>query len=162
MGRLSKSRWEDARVFYEVGGSLRTTALKFGVSHVAVKKAADREGWAQNFEEVIRREVAAKVTGIVTAETAEKRAAAIEVEADRRVKVSERHVKLAEQATALQQQAICHINGRFKPNIEELKAAKMNADTITLLITLERKIHRLEDAQPNQEPAKIVFVRYDG
>ena len=141
---------------------MRATADKFGCSHVAVKKAADKEGWAQDYEEVIRRKVNAKVNGIVNTETIEKRTEAINAEADRRVKVADRHVKLAEQATQLQQQSIGRSdNGKFAPDIDMQKSAKLNADTVAILITLERKIHKLEDAPSETTPAKIVFERYD-
>lgn len=161
MPRLSNTKWAEARADFEAGASARATAEKFGVSHAAVNKRVVSEGWTQDYEEVIRRKVAAKVSGIVSSETIEKRAVAIDAEADRRVKVAERHIKLVEQATALQQQAIgAQMDGKFAPDFDTQKSAKINSETVAILITLERKIHKLEDADPQTAPVKIVFARY--
>ena len=162
MARLTAIQWADARAYFESGASFRATAEKFGCSHVAVKKTADKEGWAQDYEEVIRRKVNAKVTGVVNTETIEKRTEALNAEADRRVKVADRHVKLAEQATQLQQQAIGRAdNGKFTPDFDMQRSAKINSETVAILIGLERKIHKLEDAPSETTPTKIVFERYD-
>jgi len=147
MARLSELDWAKARAFFEAGASANATAEKFGVSHTAVNKKVEKEGWAQDYEEAIRRKVSAKVSGIVSAQTIEKRTEALNAEADRRVKVAERHVKLAEQALQLQQQALGKRDGEagFRPDFDLQKSAKINMETIGLLITLERKIHKLED-----------------
>lgn len=48
MGRLTLEQWEQARAEYEVRGiSLREVAKIFGVSDMAVRKKANKEGWEQ-------------------------------------------------------------------------------------------------------------------
>lgn len=167
MPRLKAIEWLKARAFYESGASQSAVAEKFGVSRKAVQLKIEGEGWIQDIEGQIKARVAEKLAGKLAGGDLKETRAAVEVEADRRVKISERHVKLAEQATALQQQAVGRVgvdekgNPKFAPDFDLQKSAKINSETVAILIGLERKIHKLEDAPPAGEPTKIVFARYE-
>ena len=91
-----------------------------------------------------------------------KKFAAIEREADRRARVAARHIDLAEQAIALQQQAIGEqADGMFAPDGDMLRSARLNAATVVELITIERKIHKLEDAPVIEAGGvSIIFAKY--
>lgn len=161
MAKLTQQRWAKARAFYESGHSGNETAEKFGVSRGNVQTRIKEEGWTQNLEAAIKRKVDEKLAQQSAGADPKETAKAIDAEADRRVAISARHVKLAEQATQLQQQAIGRSdNGRFNPDFDTQKSAKINAETITLLITLERKIHRLEDAPPADSLSKIRSITF--
>lgn len=153
MARLSELEWIKARAFFEAGASQSATAEKFSVSRKAVQLKIEAQGWSQDLEGQIKRKVAEKLAGNSHPASAKETAAAIGAEADRRVKVAERHVKLAEQALQLQQQALGKPKPdeqgegppKFQPDFDLQKSAKINMETIGLLIALERKIHKLED-----------------
>ena len=148
-----------ARAYFEAGASQTATAEKFGVSRAAVQKWIEAEGWVQDLEELIRRKVAEKSGGLVAGGDPQKIAQSIDAEAERRLKISRRHEQLVAQATALQQQAIgTGPDGKtMSPNFDLQKSAKINSETIQILIGLERKIHRLEDAPLPGEAVRTVF-----
>jgi len=162
MARLDPKIWLKARADYETGMGQVAVARKYGVTHTAVKNRLVAENWTADFEDQIRAKVAAKLSGVVSDGDLKNTAIAIDKEAARRVIVSERHVKLSEQATALQQQAIgSQVDGKFRPDFEMQKSAKINSETVAILITLERKIHKLEDVDPPAAPIAIMFAKYD-
>ena len=162
MPRLKATEWMKARAFFEAGASQNATAEKFQVSRRAVQLHIEDEGWTQDFEGQIKRKTAELLAGKLASSDPKETAQAVAAEADRRVKVAERHIKLAEQATALQQQAIGKTeNGKFDPDFDLQKSAKINSETVAILIGLERKIHRLEDDAPTAEPTRIIFAPYE-
>jgi hypothetical protein len=161
MPRLKPEQWQKARAYYEAGADQTATASKFGVSRKAVQLKISAEGWTQDLEEAIRRKVSEKLAGKVATSSTKETAKAIDTEAERRVSVTRRHIQLSEQAIALQQQAIGkQEGGKFNPDFNTQKSAKINSETVAILINLERKIHRLEEAGANDStPKEIRFVR---
>ena len=165
MPRLTADKWQEARAYYEAGASQQATADKFGVSKTAVQKKIENEGWTQDLEEAVRRKVAAKVAGVLPGATIEQKAAAVDAEAERRVAVNRRHEKLWDQATALQQQAINKAVGEdgkviFIPDPALQRAAKLNADTVAVIVAGERKVYRLDETGAgNEAPPEVRFVR---
>jgi len=165
MPRMSSEKWMEARLYYEVGATQQATADKFGVSRKAVQKHIESEGWTQDIEVAIRRKVSLKVAGMSQDATPSQKAAAIDAEAERRVVVSKRHEKLWEQATALQQQALGKTpDGKtYAPNPALQRAAKLNADTVAVIIAGERKTYRLEETAVDEQPmpTKVIFNQVD-
>lgn len=160
--RLSLEAWQDARAHWEAGNTGRATAAQFGCSRQAVDKRAIREGWRRDCEGFIRNRVTLKIARFGATKSPEKRFAAIEREADNRARVAVRHMALVEQAVALQQQAIGELpDGSFAPDVDVQRSARLNASTINELISLERKIHKLEDAPPPAATQTIIFAMYD-
>lgn len=161
MPRLTPDKWQEARLYYEVGASPQATADKFGVSRAAVQKQAKNGGWVQDLESAVRRKVSDKVAGLSSSATIEQKVAAIDAEAERRVAVNKRHEKLWEQSTALQQQALGKHDGKtFTPEPALQRAAKLNADTVAVIVAGERKTYRLEETGATDDTIKeIRFVR---
>lgn len=165
MPRLTADKWQEARAYYEAGANQIATADKFGVSRSAVQKKIENEGWTQDLEAAIRRKVAEKVAGKVAGCNPQQTAAAVDAEAERRVAVNRRHEKLWEQATTLQQQAINKAVGEdgkiiFVPDPALQRAAKLNADTVAVIVAGERKVYRLDEtAAGNEPPPEVRFVR---
>lgn len=165
MPRLTADKWQEARAYYEAGATQQATSDKFKVSRKAVQKKIDQEGWTQDLEQAIRRKVAEKVAGKVAGCDPKKTAAAVDAEAERRVAVNRRHEKLWDQATALQQQAISKTVGDdgkvyFVPDPALQRAAKLNADTVAVIVAGERKVYRLDETGAgNDTPPEVRFVR---
>jgi uncharacterized protein YjcR len=160
MPPISKDKWAEARLYYEVGATQQDTADKFGVSKGAVQKHIKNEGWQQDIESAIRRRVSEKVAGMDTMATPSEKAAAIDIEAERRVAVNKRHEQMWGQATALQQQAIGKVDGKtFAPDPALQRAAKINAETVRIIIEGERKTYRLEENEITNAPTEVVFVK---
>jgi hypothetical protein len=159
--RLKPEQWQKARAYYEAGGSAKATGDKFGVSHTAVNSKVKSEGWTQDLELAIQRKLSEKLSGNVSGANIKETVAAVDAEAERRVVVNRKHITLAEEAISLQQQAIGkQVEGKFSPDFETQKSAKINSETVAILINLERKIHRLEEAGSNDSvPREIRFVR---
>ena len=165
MPRMSADKWMEARAYYEAGANQIATADRFGVSRSSVQKHIIKEGWTQDLEAAVRRKVAEKEAGMVAGCTPSQKAAAIDAEAERRVVVSKRHEKLWEQATALQQQALGKTpDGKtYAPNPALQRAAKLNADTVAVIIAGERKTYRLEETADDEQPmpTKVIFNQVD-
>jgi hypothetical protein len=147
MPRLTADKWMEARAYYEAGANQLATSDKFGVSRKAIQKHIESEGWTQDLEDAVRRKVAEKSLGKVAGCNPHETAKAIDAEAERRVQVSRRHEKMWEQATALHQQALGRaFDGKtFSPDPALQRAAKLNADTVAIIVNGERKIYKLDD-----------------
>lgn len=166
MPRLNPRQWQSARAYFEAGASQTATAEKYGISRAGVQKRITAEGWTQDLEEMIRRKVAEKSGGLVAGGDPQKTAQAVDAEAERRLAISKRHEQLVAQATALQQQALASVKGAdgktvFVPDFEVQKSAKINSETIQILIGLERKIHRLEDVPAGGDVTRTIFYLPD-
>lgn len=162
MPRLTADKWQDARAYYEAGAVQQATADKFGVSKRAVQKKIEQEGWTQDLEAAIRRKVAEKVAGGFHQGNPEKTVAAIDAEAERRVAVNRRHEQLWTQATTLHQDAVGKKgeDGKLHPDPALQRAAKLNADTVAIIVAGERKVYRLDETGAgNESPPEVRFVR---
>lgn len=101
--------WQTVRAEYEAGGagsSFNALGQRHGVSHTAVRKRALREGWTQSLEPAIQRRTAEKVSGAVSTANPQKRAEAVDAEAERRAEVQRRHRVEWTQVAALRQEAL--------------------------------------------------------
>jgi len=162
MPRLTADKWQDARLYYEAGANQQATADKFGVSRKAIQKKIESEGWTQDLEQAIRRKVAEKVALMSHSATTEQTVAAIDAEAERRVAVNKRHEQLWAQATTLHQDAVGKKgeDGKLHPDPALQRAAKLNADTVAIIVAGERKVYRLEETGATDTiPPEVHFVR---
>ena len=146
MARLSADQWESVRAKREAGMSFEALAREFGVSKTAVVKKAKKGGWSDgsDVQDVIRRKVSEKVSGIVTAANPEKRAEAIDAEAERRASVRLRHRKECEQVAALRQEAINHRVTDVKEAFEKAKLAKIMAESLSIQHACESRAWGLD------------------
>lgn len=144
MPRLSQSDWASIRAEYEAGASMRSLAEKYGVSDVAVKKKKDKEGWIQDLEAVIQRKVSEKVSGLVSAQTIQKREEAVDAEAEKRAEVVKRHRAEWIQVAKLRQEA-GEVRMADPANAERrAKLAKLFAEVTALQQAGERKAWGLD------------------
>jgi hypothetical protein len=93
MPRLTADQWAKVRAERETGASFGELAARYGVSKAAVIKASKREGWGDGSDvgELIRRKVTEKVSGVVTAETARRKAEIIDAVASEAARIVTRH-----------------------------------------------------------------------
>ena len=152
MPRLTADQWESIRAEREAGASFRELAEKYGVSHQAVQKRANNEGWSdgQDVGEAIRRKVAEKVAGVVAAANPKKKAEAIDAAADRAAAVVEMHrIEWSDHRDRF---------GSVPDEFEDGKLAKISAEMLTIRQKGERIAHGLEEAQAKAD----VTVRWEG
>jgi hypothetical protein len=149
VARLTPEQWNDIRAKFEVGASARELSVIFGISHTAINKKAEKEGWTRSIEPAIRRKVSEKVSGYVSSDNLSKRAEAIDAEAERRAAVIERHreewptvremveagCKTHSEASSLEEKRIA---------FEDLKAAKIASETLKIIQDGERKAWNLD------------------
>lgn len=147
MPRLSLEDWESVRAKREAGMSFSAIAQQFDVTKAAIVKRAHKEGWGdgRDLQGIIRRKVSEKVSGIVTTGNSQKKAEAIDAEAERRAAVRLRHRQECEQIAVLRQEAIkCRKAAKeelatpeervsaVKEAFEKAKLAKILAESLTI------------------------------
>jgi hypothetical protein len=165
MPRLSRETWADVRAEREAGASFGALAAKYGVDKAAIVRRAKAEGWGdgQDVAEIIRRKVTEKLTG--TSPTApEKKAAAIDAAADRAAEVIRRH---QEETNAARERLYAGLKAHKAAvtredkllAFEDLKAAKIAAEALSIIQRLERINWGLEEASAKPE---IVIERSYG
>ena len=168
MPRLNKDQWEEARALRETGVSLSEVAARMGVDRAAVSRRAKREKWSDgsDIQDEVRRRVAAKVTGIVTEGDPQKKAAAIDAEADKVVEVVRRH---REETNAIRDRlysglkthkaATTHAEKRLA--FEDLKAAKISSECLQNIHRMERVAWGIEDSVAGKGEIKIRWAGGD-
>ena len=144
MPRLSESDWATIRAEYEGGASMRSLAEKYGVSHGAVTKKKDKEGWIQDLEAVIQKKVSEKVSGLVSTDTAKKRAEVVDAEAEKRAEVVKRHRGEWLQVVKLRQESAEVRLADPKTWMERAKLAKIFAELTAIQQIGERKAWGLD------------------
>lgn len=158
MAKRQAVDWERVRAAFEVGGpsaSFRALGEKFGVSHTAVRKRADAEGWKQDLEPAIQRATTAHVSGAVSSGNPEKQQQAIDAEAAKRAEVIKRHRAEWQQIAALRQEALALRRGAdgkatretVGAAFEAAKLAKITAELTGIQQAGERKAYRLDQAE---------------
>ena len=165
MPRLSRDQWESIRAEREAGGTFGGLSQKYGVDKAAIVRRAKAEGWGDGTDvaEVIRRKVAEKLTG--TSPTApEKKAAAIDAAADRAAEVVRRHQEETNAARERLYSGLkAHKAAVTKEDkvlaFEDLKAAKISAEALSIIQRLERINWGLEESSAKPE---IVIERSYG
>ena len=152
MPRLSKDTWADIRAEREAGASFLDLAAKYGVSHTAIIKRAKAEGWSdgKDVAEIIRRRVAEKVSGVVTAGNPVKRAAAIDAAANRSAEVVRRHQAEWEDHRAR--------FGSVPDDFDLGKLAKISAEMLRIRQDGERKAWGLDEAA--SQPSIVIERSY--
>jgi DNA-binding MurR/RpiR family transcriptional regulator len=164
MPRLSKETWADIRAEREAGASFGELSAKYGVDKAAIVRRAKAEGWSdgQDVAEIIRRKVTEKLTG--TSPTApEKKAAAIDAAADRAAEIVRRH---QEETNAARERLYSGLKAHKAAiskeekilAFEDLKAAKIAAEALSIIQRLERINWGLEDA--NAKPEIVIERSY--
>jgi hypothetical protein len=141
MPRLSRETWADVRAEREAGASFPELAAKYGVSHQAIQKRAKAEGWGDGTDvaEVIRRKVAEKVARVVAGANPQKRAEAIDAEAEKRAAVVRMHQAEWDDHRAR--------FGSVPEDFEAGKLAKISAEMLRIRQDGERKAWGLDTGQ---------------
>lgn len=152
MPRLSKDQWESVRAEREAGSSFYDIAKHYDISYQAIQKRAKNEGWddGQDVSEAIRRKVAEKVAGFVVPSNPVKKAEAIDAAAQRAAEVIERHREEWSDVRAISKQArTAHQAAKTidekRLTFEDMKAAKITAETFKIMQDAERKAWNLDD-----------------
>jgi hypothetical protein len=165
--KLSRNNWLVIRGEYEAGKSAAQVAKEHGVSHTAVNKMVKKEGWTQDVEPIIKSKVSERVSGVVSGETWEKRLEAIEAEAERRAEVERRH---REEPNACRERIYAGLKAHRaaatlqekKEAFEDLKAAKISAEAMTIVHNMERKAWRLDtpetSSQQQSMDIQVIYV----
>lgn len=148
MPRLTADQWQQIRAEREAGASFRDLAERFGVSHQAIVKRADKEKWGdgQDVGEIIRRKVAEKVAGVVASGNPKKKAEAIDAAADRAAAVVERHKRDWDEHRAR--------FGSVPEHFDDGKLAKITAEMLRIRHDGERRAWGLDE--PVSKPDIIV------
>lgn len=171
--------WVRVRAEFEAkgpGSSFRALGEKYGVSHTAIRKRAEREAWKQDLEGAIRAAVTAQVSGVVSTANPEKTQEAVESEAARRVAVIQRHrqewgesrerilagLRAHKAAEAITDDALKRMAAK-REGFEDLKAAKIAAEALAIVQQGERKAHRLDDPVPPTpgQPVRVIVEYSD-
>jgi hypothetical protein len=166
MPRLSRETWADIRAEREAGASFGDLATKYGVDKAAIHRRAKAEKWSDGTDvaDVIRRKVNEKVNAISTEPNAKKRAEAIEAAADRAAEI----VRLHQEETKAARERLysglrAHKAAATREDkvlaFEDLKAAKIASEVLSIIQRLERINWGLEDASAKPE---IVIERSYG
>ena len=164
MPRPTKDTWIEIRAEREAGASFGELAAKYGVSKTAIVKRANKEGWGDGTDvaDVIRRKVNEKLTG--TTVPADKKAQAIDAAAERAAEIVRRH---QEETNAARERLYAGLKAHKAATtreekvlaFEDLKAAKIAAETLAIIQRLERVNWGLDDTKPKME---IVIERSYG
>lgn len=152
--------WEQVRAEFEAGATIRGLSKTHGVSRAAIQKRAAKEGWAQDAEPAIQRKVTEKVAGVVATCNPKKKAEAIDAEAERRAAVIKRH---RDEWSGARERLYAGLTAHRAAKdakakalaFEDLKAAKIAAETLQIMQNNERKNHRLDDVPGGGASAKI-------
>ncbi|GIV52000.1 MAG: hypothetical protein KatS3mg038_2521 [Candidatus Kapaibacterium sp.] len=164
MPRLSKETWADIRAEREAGASFGELAEKYGVDKAAIVRRAKAEGWSDGTDvaEIIRRKVTEKLTG--TSPTApEKKAAAIDAAAERAAELVRRH---QEETNAARERLYAGLKAHKAAvtkedkalAFEDLKAAKIAAEALSIIQRLERINWGLDET--NAKPEIVIERSY--
>lgn len=151
MARLSPEQWEEVRAKREAGASFPALGAEFGISHQAIQKRAKAEGWGdgQDVKVAIVKKVAEKVAGVVAGCNPKKKAEAIDAEAGKAAAVVTRHREEWPKARDMAEKAReTHANAAGMDDkrvaFEDLKAAKIHAETLKIIQDGERKAWNLD------------------
>lgn len=167
MPRLTTDQWESVRAKRETGATFHELADEFGVSRQAIMKRSRRESWGDgtDLRSQIARKVTEKVTRVVTKGNPEKRAAEIDAEAARRAAVIDKHRDEWEAARQMARAAKADhegvedrvpkdiedpeerqkvLYGMKRTAFEDLKAAKIHAETLKIIQEGERRAWGLD------------------
>lgn len=139
-----KIDWTEARALYEGGESMRSVARTMGVSHEAVRRRVDLEGWAQDQERTIRRKAAAKASGLANVDSGNNAAlaAAVEEEAERRAAIVRVHRDEPKVVRGLMYDAAKAV--REARTTAETKAAELKVRAVKGLAQTMRDLHAME------------------
>lgn len=147
MAKLTKDQWESIRAEREtVGTSFPDLAARYGVTHQAIQRRSKAEGWSdgKDVNPAIARKVAEKIAGVVAGDNPQKKAEAIDAEAERRAQVRLRHRKECEQVAALRQEAITERKNNVKEAFEKAKLAKILSESLSIQHACECKAWNLD------------------
>jgi hypothetical protein len=161
--------WAKARAEYEAGDSYAMLGARWGRSKAAFSKRGRAEGWVQDAEPAIRRQVAERVAlgGKVTTGDPDQREQAIEKAVDVRVGVVKRH-----------QEEWNVIRGMVYAGLKELRSkdasvraaggavlkdVRQAAQALSLAQSGERRAYNISDKTSQNPDDNIVeFVWVDG
>lgn len=146
MPRLSKDEWESVRAARETGVSFNQLGRDFGIDKAAIMRRAKKEGWddGADVQDAIRRQAAKKVSGIVTTGDLQKKAEAIDAEAEKLAEIQRRH---REEPNAVRERLYAGLKAHKAAvtregkqlAFEDLKAAKIASETLLNIHKAERQ-----------------------
>jgi hypothetical protein len=148
MPRLTAEQWAEGRALREAGASFEEVARQIGVSKNAVVKASKREGWGDGSDvaDLIRRKVSEKVSGVVSAATAQRKAEIIDAAADQAVQIIIRHRD--DWDTHHQTFTVTGIAADFDLG----KSAKISAEMLAIRQKAERIAWNMDERDPPAGP----------
>lgn len=166
MPRLTTEQWADVRAEREASGtSFGALSAKFGIDQAAICRRAKKEHWGdgQDVAEVIRRKVNEKVNEVVNVSPA-KKAESLDAAAERVAAVVSRHrdepqaarervyagLKAHKAAVAKEDKVLA---------FEDLKAAKIAAETLAIIQAMERKAWGLDQTEA-KTPTVVIERSY--
>lgn len=154
MARVTAEQWVEARARREAGESISDVAKFLGVDRALVSRRAKVEKWSDgaDLDEVLRRKVTEKVTGVVTASDPKKRDEALDAAAALRADVEIRH-----QVEWVKHKSLLDLAIGTK-DFETAKLAKITAETLKIRQEGERKAWRLDVAAPLAAPPQGASV----
>ena len=169
MPALDRETWNTVRAEREAGCSFSELASRHGVSRVAIQKRAKKESWAdgEDVAEAVRRRTAEKVAGIVTSECPEKRARALDAEADKVVEVIKRH---RDETNAIRDRLYSGLKDHKAATtrehkriaFEDLKAAKISSECLLNIHKAERQAWNIGDRSTEQAPQVSFYLPANG
>ena len=131
--------WETIRAEYEAGASMGELSRRHGVDKAAISRRAKKEGWIADLSEVVNRQAAAKVNGIVNTVDPKKRAEAVDRASDAKAAVIVRHKTEWERHQALIDEAL------EAGDFDKAKLAKITAETLKIRQEGERRAWGITD-----------------
>jgi len=147
-----KYDWQQIRAEYEAGATQSELSRKYNVSRTAIQKRIEKDGWAQDIEDSLRRKVAEKVAGVVAGCNPQKKAEALDAAAQRRADVEIRHQTEWDEHKQLVDTAIGNAD------FDAAKLAKITAETLKIRQEGERKAWRLDSQPPAPAAPSSSFV----
>jgi len=167
MTERTQTDWEAVEVAYRAGvRTLRDIAEEYGVSHTAIRKRAERDGWPRDLsakiaakaeELVSKHSVSSTVSKITELET-------INANAELQASAILRHRKDAKQQQEITQRLIEELESCGEDLAKRVSINKMLAETRRILVNIEReafgidKDHRLE-GEGGDGVIEVRFVR---
>jgi hypothetical protein len=143
--RLTPDQWAEARAMREAGASLSEVAARVGMDRAFVSRKAQAEQWGDGSDigHLLRAKVTAKSHGIDTGVTVQKREKALESAASKLVAVIARHREEVHAArerlyAGLTAHKAAATRDEKQLAFEDLKAAKISAETLMLIQRMER------------------------
>lgn len=143
-----KYDWDKIRAEYEVGKTMSQLSREYGVDKAAISRRAKKEHWIQDVRDEVKKRVYAKVNGemdnvdlLISAQDREK---AIEKYAQEKADIILLHRKELQKARGITLNAVNALS------FDQIRIAKIFADTIRIIQDGERKAWQLDEKEEEE------------